>query len=295
MTKVKIKTSFFCQQCGAESAKWIGNCPSCGEWNTYVEEVLHKGEDEIKAAWKTDLLTAPQAIPIPDISLDGNLRLPTQDKEFNRVLGGGIVPGSLTLIVGDPGIGKSTLLLQIALRMPELKTLYVSGEESERQIRLRADRLNLSNPSTIILTETTTRNVFAQIKKVQPDLVIIDSIQTLHTDVIDSSPGSISQIRECAGEMQRNSKESNVPEMMIGHINKEGNVAGPKILEHIVDTVLQFEGDTHYSYRIVRTLKNRFGSTSELGIYEMLSTGLREISNLRDESDSVRCVLRRFS
>lgn len=274
----KVKTSFFCQNCGTQFTKWQGQCSSCKQWNTIVEEVVQKEE---KINWQTkEKSTSRVAKPtlIHEISASNEKRLPTSDYELDRVLGGGIVPGSLILLGGEPGIGKSTLLLQISLKLP-YKTLYVSGEESQKQIKMRAERIHHRNSNCFVLTETKTQNIFKQIAEVKPDIVIIDSIQTLHSDYIESSAGSISQIRECTTELIKFAKESGIPVFLIGHITKDGNIAGPKILEHMVDTVLQFEGDRNHVYRILRSLKNRFGSTSELGIYEMLSDGLREVSN----------------
>nr|WP_299072263.1 DNA repair protein RadA [uncultured Allomuricauda sp.] len=274
----KTKTTFFCQNCGTQYPKWIGQCSSCKQWNTIVEEVVQKEE---KRAWKTDsnaVKKVTKPVRISQISNEKELRLDTQDQEFNRVLGGGIVPGSLILLGGEPGIGKSTLLLQIALKLA-YKTLYVSGEESQKQIKMRADRIHPESENCYILTETKTQNIFQHISTVEPDLVIIDSIQTLHTDYIESAAGSISQIRESTAELIKFAKESSTPVILVGHITKDGAIAGPKILEHMVDTVLQFEGDRNYVYRILRSLKNRFGSTSELGIYEMQGSGLREVNN----------------
>lgn len=274
----KTKTAFFCQNCGSQYAKWIGQCTSCKQWNTVVEEVVQK---ETKPSWNVpqngqQKLSKP--LPIHKINNESEIRFNMLDKEFNRVLGGGLVPGSLTLLGGEPGIGKSTLLLQIALKL-SIKTLYVSGEESARQIKMRADRIEPNSEHCYILTETKTQNIFQQVGSVQPNLVIIDSIQTLHTDYIDSAAGSISQIRECTAELIKFAKESNTPVILVGHITKDGTIAGPKVLEHMVDTVLQFEGDRNYVYRILRSLKNRFGSTAELGIYEMQGNGLREVNN----------------
>lgn len=276
----KVKSGFFCQNCGAQSAKWIGKCPECGEWNTYAEEIISKSEK--KEAWETVSGKASDSKPklVSEINQgSGEQRIVTNDNELNRVLGGGIVKGSLILLGGEPGIGKSTLLLQLALAPGNLKTLYISGEESEQQLKMRATRINENNTSCYILTETNTSKIFAKIGALQPELVIVDSIQTLATDMIDSSPGSISQIRECASEFLRFAKETSTPVFLIGHITKDGNIAGPKVLEHMVDTVLQFEGDRNHVYRIVRAVKNRFGSTPELGIYEMQANGLREVSN----------------
>jgi DNA repair protein RadA/Sms len=273
----KLKTSFFCQNCGTQYAKWQGQCNACKEWNTIVEEVIQKEE---KTSWKptSEVKKAPKPLKIAEIDSSQEIRLDTLDSELNRVLGGGIVPGSLILLGGEPGIGKSTLLLQISLKLP-YKTLYVSGEESQKQIKMRAERITPNGDNCYILTETKTQNIFRQIQEMEPEIVIIDSIQTLHTDYIESTAGSISQIRECTAELIKFAKETNVPVILIGHITKDGTIAGPKILEHMVDTVLQFEGDRNHVYRILRSLKNRFGSTAELGIYEMLGSGLREVSN----------------
>jgi DNA repair protein RadA/Sms len=274
----KLKTSFFCQSCGTQYAKWQGQCNACKEWNTIVEEIIQKEE---KGSWKTEtspLKKVSKPLKIKEIDASEEIRMDTTDGELNRVLGGGLVAGSLTLLGGEPGIGKSTLLLQISLKLP-YKTLYVSGEESQKQIKMRAERVNPDSDNCYILTETKTQNIFKQIEEIAPEIVIIDSIQTLHTDYIESSAGSISQIRECTAELIKFAKETNVPVILIGHITKDGNIAGPKILEHMVDTVLQFEGDRNHVYRILRSLKNRFGSTAELGIYEMQGSGLREVSN----------------
>lgn len=275
----KVKTTFFCQNCGAQYSKWQGQCNSCKEWNTIAEEIIQK---EDKKDWKTatspDSKRVTKPLKIHEIDSAEEIRLDTRDGELNRVLGGGIVPGSLILLGGEPGIGKSTLLLQISLKLP-YKTLYVSGEESQKQIKMRAERINPLSDNCYILTETKTQNIFKQIEAIEPEIVIIDSIQTLHTDYIESSAGSISQIRETTAELIKFAKETNIPVILIGHITKDGNIAGPKILEHMVDTVLQFEGDRNHIYRILRSLKNRFGSTAELGIYEMQGTGLREVSN----------------
>lgn len=274
----KIKTSFFCQNCGAQYARWQGQCNSCKEWNTIAEEIIQKAE---KPSWKEDdskSTRASKPLKIKEIDSAEEIRMDTLDGELNRVLGGGIVPGSLILLGGEPGIGKSTLLLQISLKLP-YKTLYVSGEESQKQIKMRAERITPNGDNCYILTETKTQHIFKQIQETQPDVVIIDSIQTLHTDYIESTAGSISQIRECTAELIKFAKETGIPVILIGHITKDGNIAGPKILEHMVDTVLQFEGDRNHMYRILRSLKNRFGSTSEIGIYEMHGNGLREVSN----------------
>lgn len=275
----KVKTTFFCQNCGAQYSKWQGQCNSCKEWNTITEEIIQK---EDKKDWKTasspDSKRVTKPLKIHEIDSTEEVRMDTRDGELNRVLGGGIVPGSLILLGGEPGIGKSTLLLQISLKLP-YRTLYVSGEESQKQIKMRAERINPLSDNCYILTETKTQNIFKQIEAIEPEIVIIDSIQTLHTDYIESTAGSISQIRETTAELIKFAKETNIPVILIGHITKDGNIAGPKILEHMVDTVLQFEGDRNHIYRILRSLKNRFGSTAELGIYEMQGTGLREVSN----------------
>lgn len=274
----KTKTSFYCQHCGYQTSKWLGRCPSCGEWNTFVEEVIQRADNKVPGQLPQKR-SSNKPTPIQEITYDNEFRLSTQNKELDRVLGSGMVPGSLILLGGEPGIGKSTLMLQIALQLKKLKILYVTGEESNQQIRMRAERIGILNENCYILTENNTQSIFQHIEQLKPQLLVIDSIQTLQTSVIDSSAGSISQIRECAAELQRYAKVSNVPVFMIGHITKEGSLAGPKILEHMVDTVLQFEGDRNYGYRIIRAAKNRFGSTSELGIYEMQNSGLREVSN----------------
>ena len=274
----KVKTTFFCQNCGSQFSKWQGQCTSCKEWNTIVEEVVEKQD---KTDWKQNTSSTKRIskpLKIKDINSGEESRIFTSDQELNRVLGGGIVPGSLILLGGEPGIGKSTLLLQVALNLP-LKVLYVSGEESQKQIKMRAERINPKNDHCYILTETKTQNIFKQVEDLEPDLVVVDSIQTLHSDYIESSAGSISQIKECTTELIKFAKETNTPVILIGHITKDGTIAGPKILEHMVDTVLQFEGDRNHVYRILRSLKNRFGSTAELGIYEMLGNGLREVEN----------------
>ena len=274
---MKSKTSFFCQNCGTQYAKWVGKCTACGEWNTIVEEVIQKEE---KREWKQSptIKKVSKPVTISEIDTNEEDRINTNNNELNRVLGGGLVKGSMTLLGGEPGIGKSTLLLQVALAMPK-NVLYVSGEESQSQIKMRAERLKDKNPACHILTETKTQNIFAAIEELQPEVVVIDSIQTLHTDYIDASPGSISQIRETTAELIKFAKETAIPVVLIGHITKEGTIAGPKILEHMVDVVLQFEGDRNHTYRILRGQKNRFGSTAELGIYEMQNSGLREVEN----------------
>lgn len=277
---MKTKTAFFCSNCGYESAKWTGKCGSCGEWNTMIEELVTKGNERPVNDWKmADSPKAVKTMALSSVRAAAEQRIFFGDQELNRVLGGGLVPGSIVLVAGEPGIGKSTLFLQASLQMSSLTTLYVSGEESAHQIKMRADRVGIQNAHFYLLTEVNTAEIFKEIKKLRPQLVVIDSIQTLFTPYIDSAAGSISQIRESAAELQRFAKETNTPVFLIGHITKEGSIAGPKILEHMVDTVLQFEGDRHYAYRILRTLKNRFGSTAEIGIYEMTARGMREVSN----------------
>jgi DNA repair protein RadA/Sms len=277
----KVKSAFFCSNCGYESAKWVGKCPSCSTWNTFVEEVISKPSLKKENGWDdyNEDAKSIRTIALHSITSSEQPRITTPDAELNRVLGGGIVPGSIVLIAGEPGIGKSTLFLQNGLQLQNKTVLYISGEESEQQIKMRADRLKIQNDNFYLLTETLTQTIFQEIKKLKPHLVIVDSIQTIQSPYIDSSPGSISQIRESAAEFQRFAKETNTPVFLIGHITKDGSIAGPKILEHMVDTVLQFEGDRHYAYRILRTIKNRFGSTSELGIYEMTGDGMRVVSN----------------
>jgi DNA repair protein RadA/Sms len=273
----KIKTSFFCQSCGTQHAQWQGQCNSCKQWNTLTEEVMEKPE---KKNWKSEKKSSVVSKPlkIEEIEISSESRVNTGDPELNRVLGGGIIPGALMLLGGEPGIGKSTLLLQIAMTVG-CKVLYVSGEESQRQIKIRSDRMDASSDQCYVLSETKTQNIFTQIEALAPELVIIDSVQTLHTDYIDSSPGSVSQIKECTAEFIKFAKETHVPVFLVGHITKDGQIAGPKILEHMVDVVLHFEGDRNHIYRILRTQKNRFGATSEIGIYEMQSKGLRAVSN----------------
>ncbi len=278
----KTKTQFFCQSCGHEASKWLGKCPSCGTWNSFVEEVVVK--EGAKNDWRQESIRSKTVQPkvLHEIEAGSEIRIPVQDLELNRVLGGGIVPGSLVLIGGEPGIGKSTLMLQIGLAFKKLKVLYVSGEESDQQIKLRAERISkasLDAPQFYILTETNTKNIFLTIESLSPELVIIDSIQTLFSPILESTPGSVGQVRQCAGELMKFAKETNTPVFLVGHITKDGTLAGPKVLEHMVDTVLQFEGDQHLAYRILRTTKNRYGSTAEIGIYEMLGNGLREVSN----------------
>lgn len=272
----KSKSAYFCQSCGYESVKWLGKCPGCEAWNTFVEEVIQK-EKETSFSAGSNRVAKPRLVN--EIELDSEQRIVLKDQELNRVLGGGIVPGSLILFGGEPGIGKSTLMLQFAVSEENIKVLYISGEESEKQIRMRGERIGFQNKSCYILTETSTQNIFKQVEQLQPDVLVIDSIQTLHTAYIESSPGSVSQIRECTAELMRFAKQTATPVFLIGHITKDGSLAGPKVLEHMVDTVLQFEGDQNHVYRLLRSLKNRFGSTNELGIYEMLGTGLRQVPN----------------
>lgn len=274
----KVKTSFFCQNCGHEAVKWLGRCPSCNEWNTFVEEVVTKKKNDVTAFSKLSKKTArPQAIhKVVDAPQE---RIELHDGELNRVLGGGLVPGSLVLFGGEPGIGKSTLMLQMAMQETKQKILYVSGEESDQQIKMRASRIGSLNPNCFLLTETLLESIFKYAEELEPDLVIIDSIQTIHSESIESSPGSISQIRESTAQLLRFAKQTDTTVFLIGHITKEGSLAGPKVLEHMVDTVLQFEGDRNHVYRLLRSIKNRFGSTNELGIYEMLGNGLREVEN----------------
>jgi DNA repair protein RadA/Sms len=276
----KVKTSFFCQSCGFQSPKWLGKCPSCEGWNTFTEERItpkdqQKEWHEASGIKKTE----NKPLALQDIEQNVMQRLVLPGREFNRVLGGGIVPGSLVLLGGEPGIGKSTLLLQIATKLKGAKVLYVSGEESEQQIKMRADRIGINNDQCFVMAETSVSNIFRHIGEVNPSLIIIDSIQTLYSDKIESSPGSVSQIRECTSELMRFAKETNTPVFLIGHITKDGQIAGPKVLEHMVDCVLQFEGDRNHVYRLVRASKNRFGSTAEIGIYEMVGAGLREVEN----------------
>lgn len=276
----KLKSVYFCSNCGNESPKWMGKCPACGEWSTYVEELIRKDGAAAKQE-DTRSFSTGKNIPqlLKDIRADEEPRIDMLDNELNRVLGGGLVPASLVLIGGEPGIGKSTLVLQTILKLQSIKSLYISGEESARQLKLRAERLNIENDNCLIVCETNLDKIFEHIKNTNPQLVIIDSIQTMYQDSMESSPGSISQVRECASAILKFAKQSGVPVLMVGHITKDGSIAGPKVLEHIVDTVLQFEGDQHYMYRILRSIKNRFGSTAELGIYEMNQSGLREVSN----------------
>jgi DNA repair protein RadA/Sms len=275
----KVKTVFYCQTCGHQSPKWLGKCPSCGNWNTFAEEIIRseKKQPGLRREDHGNMRNAPRLLS--EITFDAEPRLDTGDNELNRVLGSGLVSGSVVLVGGEPGIGKSTLMLQLALGMQQHLVLYISGEESEQQIKMRADRLGKGVANCLVLTETSMEDLFFQVENVKPQIIIIDSIQTLHTQQIESSAGSISQIRECTNQLQQYAKLTNTPVFLVGHITKEGSIAGPKILEHIVDTVLYFEGDRNYGYRILRAVKNRFGSAHEIGIYEMRDTGLREVSN----------------
>jgi DNA repair protein RadA/Sms len=279
MAVSKSKIAFFCKECGNETPKWLGQCPSCKAWNTLIEEPVHKGNEPAKISYTHDGPRTPKVITLSEVVSQHEQRIVTTDEELNRVLGGGIVEGSVVLVSGEPGIGKSTLFLQLALTLNHLKILYISGEESAQQIKMRAERIPITNDNLYLLTETETNIIFTEIKKLQPQLVIVDSIQTLTSPYIDSSAGSVSQVKETASELIKYAKATNTPVFIIGHINKDGAVAGPKVLEHMVDAVLQFEGDRHYSYRILRGIKNRFGSSHELGIYEMNETGLRQINN----------------
>ena len=278
----KDKTAYVCSNCGQESPKWVGKCPSCGQWNTFKEIKIAadtKQKQASAAASAGHALRNNKVLRLHEISSHDDPRIDMHDAEFNRVLGGGLVPGSIVLLGGEPGIGKSTLSLQTMLNMPEKRILYVSGEESAHQLKMRAERIGGGNENFMLLTENSLEAIFDHIKEVQPELIVIDSIQTISTEDVESSAGSIAQVRECASALLRFAKTSGVPVILIGHITKEGTLAGPKILEHIVDTVIQFEGDQHYMYRILRSIKNRFGSTAELGIYEMLQNGLRQVSN----------------
>ena len=274
----KVKTTFICQKCGTPHSKWQGQCNGCKEWNTLVEEVIEKKDRKGWVETKSTSTKGTHPVKIQEIDTDKEPRISTNDSELNRVMGGGLVPGSITLIGGEPGIGKSTLLLQISLQIKG-KVLYVSGEESQKQIKLRAERIDLQNANCYVLSETVTQKIFKQIKLLDPDIVIIDSIQTLQTQYIESSSGSVSQIKECTSELIQFAKQTHTPVILVGHITKDGTIAGPKVLEHMVDTVLHFEGDRNHLYRIVRAQKNRFGSTDEIGIYEMLSNGLRIVTN----------------
>ena len=274
----KEKTVYVCSNCGQESPKWQGKCPACGQWNTFVEEIVRKEPANKRPVSGIETVKS-KPVTLDEIEAADEPRIDLHDAELNRVLGGGLVQGSLVLIGGEPGIGKSTLVLQTVLRMPEKRILYISGEESARQLKLRAERLTKQSSDCLIVCETSLEQIYVHIKNTRPDLVIIDSIQTISTEALESSPGSIAQVRECAASILRFAKETHTAVILIGHINKEGSIAGPKVLEHIVDTVLQFEGDQHYMYRILRSIKNRFGSTAELGIYEMRQDGLRQVSN----------------
>lgn len=272
----KAKTYYFCQECGYQTSSWLGRCPECGKFGTFVEEVV-KMESGKRKVESGNLQSAPKRIQ--EVTYSETKRIPTHCGEFDRVLGGGIVPGSLLLLGGEPGIGKSTLLLQTALAIHDRKLLYVSGEESEQQIRMRADRIGINTEQCYVVSETVTQRIFEHVDAVQPDLLIVDSIQTITTGEVESPAGSVSQIRQCTSEFQHYAKSSGVPVLLIGHITKDGTLAGPKVMEHIVDAVLQFEGDRNYGYRILRALKNRFGSTAEIGIFEMQGNGLREVPN----------------
>lgn len=273
---MKVKSMFFCTSCGYESPKWLGKCPGCGEWNTFVEEKVTATKS---GSGKKGLVRSSSPVPLSEIEVKEEMRMKMPSSELNRVLGGGLVAGSLTLIGGEPGIGKSTLLLQNILSIRNRRILYVSGEESAQQLKMRADRLGKVSDETFILCETQLDNILTQIENIKPNLVVIDSIQTICSSNIESAPGSVSQVRECAASLLRYAKESGVPVILVGHINKDGAIAGPKVLEHIVDTVLQFEGDRQYLYRLLRSIKNRFGSTNEIGIYEMVQKGLKEVKN----------------
>ncbi len=273
----KQQTIYLCQNCGAKATKELGRCPSCGEWGTYAQEVLQKGSAHKVQAYTSSLDARPTNIR--EVAYTTETRIDTACGELNRVLGGGLVTGSMVLIGGEPGIGKSTLVLQVVMNLGDKKTLYISGEESPTQLKLRAERIQGNATECYIVSETNLEKIMGHIQDIQPEIVIIDSIQTISTELVESSQGSVSQVRECAGQILKYAKETNTPFLIIGHINKEGSIAGPKVLEHIVDTVLQFEGDQHYMYRILRAIKNRFGSTSELGIFEMQQRGLREVTN----------------
>lgn len=275
----KLKSAYFCSNCGYESPKWMGRCLACGEWSTFVEELVRKDAASKKDDTRsfTDVRSKP--LPLKEINAGEEQRIDMIDEELNRVLGGGLVPASVVLLGGEPGIGKSTLILQTILKLKDINTLYVSGEESARQLKLRADRIGIENDNCLLLCETNIDEIYKNVKEVSPQLLIVDSIQTVYSEALESSPGTISQVRECASSLLKYAKQSGVPVLLIGHITKDGSIAGPKILEHIVDAVIQFEGDQHYMYRILRSIKNRFGSTAEIGIYEMNQSGLREVSN----------------
>lgn len=273
---MKTKSVYFCKNCGHESPKWLGKCPGCGEWNTFVEESVATGKSSKMTKSRKE---SAKPVKLSEIERSDELRIKMPSSEFNRVLGGGLVQGSLTLLGGEPGVGKSTLLLQNILSMRNRKILYISGEESASQLKMRADRLGKISENTFILCETDLDNIFVQIENIKPDLVIVDSVQTVSSPELESAAGSVSQVRECAASLLRYAKTNNVPVILVGHINKDGAIAGPKVLEHIVDTVLQFEGDRQYLFRILRSIKNRFGSTSEIGLYEMVQKGLKEVAN----------------
>lgn len=275
----KLKSVYFCSGCGYESPKWMGKCPACGEWSTFIEELVRKDAASKQEDTRSFRELKSDPVKLAEINVDEQPRIDMSDGELNRVLGGGLVPGSVVLIGGEPGIGKSTLVLQTILKLQHVKSLYVSGEESAGQIKLRADRIGIQNDNCLIVCETNLDEIFKHARKVSPQLLIVDSVQTVYSESLESSPGSISQVRECAGLLLKFAKQTGTPVLLIGHITKEGSIAGPKILEHMVDAVLQFEGDQHYLYRILRGVKNRFGSTAELGIYEMNRSGLREVSN----------------
>lgn len=275
----KLKSVYFCSGCGYESPKWMGKCPACGEWSTFIEELVRKDAASKQEDTRSFRELKSDPVKLAEINVDEQPRIDMSDGELNRVLGGGLVPGSVVLIGGEPGIGKSTLVLQTILKLQHVKSLYVSGEESAGQIKLRADRIGIQNDNCLIVCETNLDEIFKHARKVSPQLLIVDSVQTVYSESLESSPGSISQVRECAGLLLKFAKQTGTPVLLIGHITKEGSIAGPKILEHMVDAVLQFEGDQHYLYRILRGVKNRFGSTAELAIYEMNRSGLREVSN----------------
>ena len=275
----KLKSAYFCSNCGYESPKWMGRCIACGEWSTFVEELVRKDASSPKEDTRSFADVKSKPLPLKDIKAGEEQRIDMIDEELNRVLGGGLVPASVVLLGGEPGIGKSTLVLQTILKLKNILTLYVSGEESARQLKLRADRIGLENDNCLLLCETNLDEIFKNVKEVSPQLLIVDSVQTIYSEALESSPGTISQVRECASSLLKFAKQSGTPVLLIGHITKDGSIAGPKILEHIVDAVIQFEGDQHYMYRILRSIKNRFGSTAEIGIYEMNQSGLREVSN----------------
>ena len=277
MAKQRTKTVYFCSECGNESPKWLGKCPACGAWNSYVEEKVSTTNS--REALLPGSMLSSKPVRLGDIEQVAEERIPMPSGELNRVLGGGLVTGSIILIGGEPGIGKSTLVLQNMLRIRSRRVLYVSGEESARQLKMRADRLGADGGELYVLCETSLEKIFTQVEASKPGILVVDSIQTIASEALESSAGSVGQVRECSAQLLKYAKESGVPVILIGHINKEGSIAGPKVLEHIVDAVLQFEGDRHYMYRILRSIKNRFGSTSEMGIYEMTQVGLREVAN----------------